>query len=159
MWSYIFKKLSHIFNLLDNIAIIILLENTDEIQKEIKGGNFVRINLLGRFIYNVVDRIRPFLENNKYLKFRGCMCKSCQDIALETFIKDLGILLESEIASLKGYINRQLNVLQYKMIKNGKVNLLMREQKMFLVRLMKALRHILDDLGNYYPLFIDSSNL
>ena len=159
MWSYIFPKLSHIFNLLDNIAIIILLENTDEIQKEIKGGNFVRINLLGRFIYNVIDRIRPFLENNKYLKFRGCMCKSCKDIALETSIKDLGILLESEIASLKGYINRQLNVLQYKMIKNGKVNLLMREQKMFLVRLMKALRHILDDLGNYYPLFIDSSNL
>ena len=87
------------------------------------------------------------------------MCKSCKDIALETSIKDLGILLESEIASLKGYINRQLNVLQYKMIKNGKVNLLMREQKIFLVRLMKVLRHILDDLGNYYPLFIDSSNL
>ena len=159
MWSYIFQKLSHIFNLLDNIAIIILLENTDEIQKEIKGGNFVRINLLGRFIYNVIDRIRPFLENNKYLKFRGCMCKSCKNIDLETSIKDLSILLESEIASLKGYINRQLNVLQYKMIKNGKVNLLMREQKMFLVRLMKVLRHILDDLGNYYPLFIDSSNL
>ena len=46
-----------------------------------------------------------------------------------------------------------------KMIKNGKVNLLMREQKIFLVRLMKVLRHILHDLGNYYPLFIDSSNL
>ena len=159
MWSYIFQKLSHIFNLLDNKGIIILLENTYKIQKEIKGGNFLRINLLGHFIYDVIDRIRPFLENNKYLKFRGCMCKSCKDIDLETSIKDLGILLESEIASLKGYINRQLNVLQYKMIKNGKVNLLMREQKMFLVRLMKTLRHILDDLGNYYPLFIDSSNL
>ena len=45
------------------------------------------------------------------------------------------------------------------MIENGKVNPVVRDQKIFLVRLMKALRHILDDLGNYYPLFIDSSNL
>ena len=63
MWSYIFPKLSHIFNLLDNIGIIILLENTYEMQKEIKGGNFLRINLLGYFIYDVIDRIRPFLED------------------------------------------------------------------------------------------------
>ena len=102
MWSDIFPKLSHIFNLLDNISIIIPLENTYEIQKEIKGGNYLRINLLGQFISNVIERIRPFLEDKKSLKFgnmniSGCMCKFCEDIAFDTTIEDLGIRLENEI--------------------------------------------------------------
>ena len=115
MWSDIFPKLSHIFNLLDNISIIILLENTYEIQKEIKGGNYLRINLLGQFIYNVIDRIRPFLEDKKSLKFRsmninGCMCKFCQDITFDTTIEDLGLVWlcgrlqeEGKWVSLEGF--------------------------------------------------------
>ena len=96
MWSDIFPKLSHIFNLLDNISIIILLENTYEIQKEIKEGNYLRINLLGQFIYNVIEKIRPsfkFINMN----ISGCMCKFCEDIAFDTTIEDLGIRLENEI--------------------------------------------------------------
>ena len=98
MWSDIFPKLSHIFNLLDNISIIILLENTYEIQKEIKGGNYLRINLLGQFISNVIERIRPFLEDKRSLTFRnmdigGCMCKFCQDIVCDNTIEPIGVRL------------------------------------------------------------------
>ena len=164
MWSDIFPKLSHIFNLLDNIGIMILLENTYEMQKEIKTGNFLRINLLGHFIYDVIDKIRPFLEDKKSLKFanmniNGCMCKICQDIAFDTTIEDIGIILENEIGSLKAYINCYINVLQYEMINNGKVNLVVRNQKIFLRRLMRVLHHILNDLDKYYPLFIYDSTL
>ena len=113
---------------------------------------------------NVIDRIRPFLEDKKSLKFtnmniNGCMCKFCQDITFDTTIEHLGIMLESEIASLKGFISHYIHVLQYKMIENGKVNPVVRDQKIFLVRLMKVLHHILHNLGNFYPLFIDNSNL
>ena len=136
MWSDIFPKLSHIFNLLDNISIIILLENTYEIQKEIKGGNYLRINLLGQFISNVIERIRPFLEDKKSLKFRnmnisGCMCKFCEDIAFDTTIEDLGIRLENEIGSFRRFISRYLHVLEYEIIEIGKVNPVVHDQRIF----------------------------
>ena len=67
-------------------------------QKEIKGGNFLRINLLGQFIYDVIDRIRQFLEDKKSLKFRntninGFMCKFCQDIVCDNTIEPIGVRL------------------------------------------------------------------
>ena len=164
MWSDIFPKLFHIFNLLDNISILIHLENTYQIQKEMRGGRYLRINLLGQFISNVIERIRPFLEDKKPLKFRnmninGCMCKFCQDITFDTTIEDLGIMLESEIGSLKGFINHYIRVLEYEMIENGKVNPVVRNQKIFLRCLMRVLHHILDDLHKFYPLFTYDSTL
>ena len=45
------------------------------------------------------------------------------------------------------------------MINNGKVNLVVRNQKFFLRRLMRVLHHILNDLDKYYPLFIYDSTL
>ena len=133
-------------------------------QKEIKGGNFLRINLLGQFIYDVIDRIGPCLEDKKSLKFRnmnisGCMCKFCQDITFDTTIEHLGIMLESEIASLKGFISHYIHVLQYKMIENGKVNPVVHDQRIFLGCLMKVLHHILDDLDKFYSLFTYNSSL
>ena len=62
MWSDIFRKLSHIFNLLDNISIAIALESTYEIEKEIRGDNYMRIKLLDLFISDVIEKIRPFLQ-------------------------------------------------------------------------------------------------
>ena len=128
--------MSHIFNLLDNISIIILLENTYKIQKELRGGNCLRINLLGQFISNAIDRIRPFLEDKRSLTFRnmdisGCMCKFCEDIAFDTTIEDLGIRLENEIGSFRRFISRYLHVLKYEMIENGKVNPVVRDKRMF----------------------------
>ena len=164
MWSDIFPKLSHIFNLLDNIGIIILLENTYKIQKEIRGGNYLRINLLGQFISNVIERIRPFLEDKKSLKFRnmnisGCMCKFCEDIAFDITIEDLGIRLENEIGSFRGHISCYIHVLEYEMIENGKVNPFVCDQRIFLGCLMKVLRHILNDLDDFYPIFTYNSTL
>ena len=49
-------------------------------QKEIKGGNFLRINPLGQFIYDVIDRIRQFLEDKKSLKFRNMNNSGCTDM-------------------------------------------------------------------------------
>ena len=154
MWSDIFPKLSHIFNLLDNISIVILLENTYEIKKEIRGDNYMRINLLGQFISDVIERIRPFLEDKKSLKFRnikisGCMCKLCEDIAFDTTIEDLGIMLENEIKSFRGYISRYIYVLEYDLMKNCKINPVVRDQRIFLGRLMKALHHIINDLDKF----------
>ena len=60
MWRDIFPKLCHIFNLLDNISIAIALESTYEIEKEIRGDNYMRIKLLDLFISDVIERIRPF---------------------------------------------------------------------------------------------------
>ena len=139
MWRDIFpkfSKFSHIFNLLDIISILILLENTYEIQKEIKGGNYLRINQLGHFISNVIERIRPFLEDKKSLKFRnmnisGCMCKFCEDIAFDTTIEDLGIRLENEIGSFRRFISRYLHVLEYEIIEIGKVNPVVHDQRIF----------------------------
>ena len=62
MWSDIFRKLSHIFNLLDNISIAIVLESTYEIEKDIRGDNYMRIKLLDLFISDVIERIKPYLE-------------------------------------------------------------------------------------------------
>ena len=77
------------------------------------------------------------------------MCKFCQDITFDTTIEDLGIMLESEIGSLKGFINHYIRVLEYEMIENGKVNPVVRNQKIFLRCLMRVLHHILNDLFFY----------
>ena len=152
MWSDIFPKLSHIFNLLDNISIAIVLESTYEIEKEIRGDNYMRIKLLDLFISDVIERIRPFLEV-KNVKISGCMCKVCQDITFDSTIEDLGKLLENEITTFKGYLSRYILVLDYDLVENGKINPVVRDQRIFLQRLIKTLRHILSDLGHYFVFF------
>ena len=87
------------------------------------------------------------------------MYKFCQDITFDTTIRDLGIMLESEIGSLKGFINRYIRVLEYEMIDNGKVNLVVHNQKIFLRCLMRVLHHILNDFHKFYPLFTYDSTL
>ena len=81
------------------------------------------------------------------------MCKLCEDIAFDTTIEDLGLMLENEIKSFRGYIYRYIYVLEYDLMKNGKINPVVRDQRIFLGRLMKALHHILNDLNKFYVLF------
>ena len=101
MWRDIFpkfSKFSHIFNLLDIISILILLENNHDVQKEIRGGRYLRINLLGQFISDIIEIIRPFLGDKRLSTFRnmdigGCMCKFCQDIVCDNTIEPIGVRL------------------------------------------------------------------
>ena len=164
MWSDIFPKLSHIFNLLDNMSILILLENTYKIQVDIRGGKYLRIKLLGQFISDVIEGIRPFLEDKRSLVFRsmdigGCMCKFCEDIVFHTTKEDIGERLENEIGSFKRFLSRYIPVLEYQMIENGKVNPVVRDQRNFLGRLEKILHHILNNFDVFYPIFTHNSSL
>ena len=93
------------------------------------------------------------------MNISGCICKFCEDIAFDTTIKDLGIRLENEIGSFRGYISRYIHVLEYEMIENGKVNTIVRDHRIFLGCLMKVLRHILNDLDDFYPIFTYNSTL
>ena len=164
MWSDIFPKLFHIFNLLDNISILIHLENTYQIQKEMRGGRYLRINLLGQFISDVIEKIRPFLEDKRSFMFRNmdigrCMCKFCEDIVFDITIEDIGVRVENEIGSFRGFVSHYIPVLEYEMIENGKVNPVVGDQRIFLGRLKKILRHILNDLDVFYPIFTYNSIL
>ena len=164
MWRDIFPKLSHIFNLLDNISILILLKNNYKIQKEIRGGRYLRINLLGQFISDIIEIIRPFLEDKRSLTFRnmdigGCMCKFCQDIVFDTTIEVIGVSIESEIGSFKGFISRYIPILEYEMIENGNVNPIVCDKRIFFGRLKRILRNILNDLNFFYPIFTYNSSL
>lgn len=152
MWRDIFPKLCHIFNLLDNISIAIALESTYEIEKEIRGDNYMRIKILDLFVSDVIEKIRPFLQV-KNVKISGCMCKICQDITFDSTIEDLGNLLEAEITTFKGYLSHYIHVLDYDLVENGKINPVVRDQKIFLQCLIKTLRHILSDLGHYFVYF------
>ena len=109
---------------------------TQTLEEELRGGNYLRINLVDQFISNVIDRIRPVLEVKRLFTFRnmdisGCMCKN---IACDTTIQDLGIRLETEIRSFRRCINRYILVLEYEMIEKGKVNLVVRDQRIILGR-------------------------
>ena len=70
------------------------LQNT----REIRGGRYLRINLLGQFISDIIEIIRPFLEDKRLSTFRnmdigGCMCKFCQDIVCDNTIEPIGVRL------------------------------------------------------------------
>ena len=152
MWRDIFPKLCHIFNLLDNISIAIALESTYEIEKEIRGDNYMRIKILDLFVSDVIEKIRPFLQV-KNVKISGCMCKICQDITFDSTIEDLGNLLEAEITTFKGYLSHYIHVLDYDLVENDKINHVVHDKKIFLQCLIKTLRHILSDLGHYFVYF------
>ena len=51
------------------------------------------------------------------------------------------------------------HVLEYEMIENGEVNPVVRDQRIFLGCQMKVLRHISNDLDDFYPTFTYNSSL
>ena len=167
MWRDIFpkfSKFSHIFNLLDIISILILLENNHDVQKEIRGGRYQRINLLGQFISDIIERIRPSLEDKRSLTFRnmdigGCMSRFCQNVVFDTTIEAIGVRLESEIGSFKEFVSRYIPILDHEMIENGKVNPIVRDQRIFLRRLERILRNIFNVFNVFYPIFTYNGSL
>ena len=87
------------------------------------------------------------------------MCKFCQDIVCDNTIEPIGVRLQSEIGSFKGFISRYIPILEYEMIENGKVNPVVRVQRIFLGRLERMLRNILNKLQFFYPIFTYNSSL
>ena len=87
------------------------------------------------------------------------MCKFCEAIVFDTTIEDIGIWLENEIGSFRGFVSHYIPVFEYEMIENGKVNPVVRDQRIFLGRLIKVLRHISKDLYDFDPIFTYNSTL
>ena len=166
MWSDIFIRLSHIFNLLDNISILILLENKYEMEKELKGGSYLRVKLLDQMIWHKIEKIRPFLELKRSIAFRnmnigGCMCVFCQEIGFDTSatMETMGEVLEHEIGSLKGLVGRCNPVINYQMTENGQINPINHDWRIFLGRLEVILHQLMKDLDVFFPIFTYNDTL
>lgn len=65
-----------------------LLNNNYELEKEMRGEHYLKINLLGNMLHDMVDDWQPFLEHKYSQNFiskdiKGCKSEYCNKIGFE----------------------------------------------------------------------------